>query len=141
MCVHGETVCGVAAALGVADAGSTVIAVEPSPWLGGVSGGGLNAIDWGVKRTVGRMAKMLLLEKADVGMRAIDFTPANLYPAHAHNGGAEYKLRPQSRARPVRCPRAFWSGSRARPLARAPRQASRLWTNSLLDRRDAIADA
>ena len=39
---------------------------------------------------------MLLLEKADVGMRAIDFTPANLYPAHAHNEGAEYKLPPSS---------------------------------------------
>jgi hypothetical protein len=48
-----------------------VIVVDPSRWLGGMIGGDLNAIDWGVKRTVGRMAKMVLLEKADVGMRAL----------------------------------------------------------------------
>lgn len=36
-----------------------------------MSGGGLNAIDWGYKRTVGKMALKLLIEKDDVAMRAL----------------------------------------------------------------------
>lgn len=71
VCVYGATASGVAAALGAADAGMKVIVVEPSRWLGGMSGGGLNAIDWGEKRSVGRMALKLLLEKDDVAMREL----------------------------------------------------------------------
>ncbi len=69
VCVYGATASGVAAAMGAADAGAKVIVVEPSRWLGGMSGGGLNAIDWGNKRSVGRMALKLLIEKDDVAMR------------------------------------------------------------------------
>jgi len=69
VCVYGATASGIAAALGAADAGANVIVVEPSRWLGGMSGGGLNAIDWGNKRSVGRMALKLLIEKDDVAMR------------------------------------------------------------------------
>ena len=71
VCVYGATASGIAAAMGAADAGAQVIVVEPSRWLGGMSGGGLNAIDWGNKRTVGRMALKLLIEKDDVAMRAL----------------------------------------------------------------------
>jgi hypothetical protein len=71
VCVYGATASGIAAALGAADAGMTVVVVEPSRWLGGMSGGGLNAIDWGARRTVGRMATQLLIEKDDVGMREL----------------------------------------------------------------------
>lgn len=69
VCIYGATASGVAAALGAADCGMKVIVVEPSRWLGGMSGGGLNAIDWGDKRTVGKMALKLLIEKDDVAMR------------------------------------------------------------------------
>lgn len=72
VCVYGATASGIAAALGAADAGAKVIIVEPSRWLGGMSGGGLNAIDWGDKRTVGKMALKLLIEKDDVAMRELD---------------------------------------------------------------------
>jgi len=71
VCVYGATASGVAAALGAADAGAKVIVVEPSRWLGGMSGGGLNAIDWGSRRSVGRMATKLLIENDDVAMRAL----------------------------------------------------------------------
>ncbi len=69
VCVYGATASGIAAALGAADAGAKVIVVEPSRWLGGMSGGGLNAIDWGDKRTVGKMALKLLIDNNDVAMR------------------------------------------------------------------------
>lgn len=71
VCIYGATASGIAAALGAADAGAKVIVVEPSRWLGGMSGGGLNAIDWGYKRSVGKMALKLLIEKDDVGMREL----------------------------------------------------------------------
>lgn len=69
VCVYGATAGGVAAALGAADAGARVLVVEPSRWLGGMSGGGLSAIDWGERRSVGRMALKLLIERDDVAMR------------------------------------------------------------------------
>lgn len=71
VCIYGATASGIAAALGAADAGAKVIVVEPSRWLGGMSGGGLNAIDWGNKSTVGKMALKLLIEKDDVAMREL----------------------------------------------------------------------
>ena len=69
VCIYGATASGIAAALGAADSGAKVVVVEPSRWLGGMSGGGLNAIDWGNKRSVGKMALKLLIEKDDVAMR------------------------------------------------------------------------
>jgi hypothetical protein len=71
VCVYGATASGVAAAIGAADAGAKVVVIEPSRWLGGMSGGGLNAIDWGYKRAVGRTALRLLIEKDDVAMREL----------------------------------------------------------------------
>ncbi len=71
VCIYGATASGIAAALGAADAGAKVIIVEPSRWLGGMSGGGLNAIDWGYKRSVGKMALKLLIDKDDVAMREL----------------------------------------------------------------------
>lgn len=71
VCVYGGTASGVAAAMSAADAGAKVIVIEPSRWLGGMSGGGLSAIDWGNKRAVGGLALKLLIDKDDVGMREL----------------------------------------------------------------------
>lgn len=71
VCVYGATASGVAAALGAADAGASVIVIEPSRWLGGMSGGGLGEIDWGNKQTVGRMARKLLIDRDNVAMREL----------------------------------------------------------------------
>ncbi len=71
VCIYCATASGIAAALGASDAGAKVVVVEPTRWLGGMSGGGLNAIDWGNKRTVGKMALKLLIENDDVAMREL----------------------------------------------------------------------
>lgn len=71
VCIYGATASGVAAAMGAADAGASVVVVEPSRWLGGMSGGGLSAIDWGNKKAVGRLAMKLLVDGDDVAMREL----------------------------------------------------------------------
>ncbi|MFM7606288.1 MAG: FAD-dependent oxidoreductase, partial [Prosthecobacter sp.] len=71
VCIYGATASGIAAALGASDAGAKVIVVEPSRWLGGMSGGGLSVIDWGNRRAVGKMALKLLIEKDDPAMREL----------------------------------------------------------------------
>jgi hypothetical protein len=71
VCVYSATASGIAAAMSAADAGARVIVIEPSRWLGGMSGGGLSAIDWGNKRTVGGLALKLLIDHDDVAMREL----------------------------------------------------------------------
>lgn len=72
VCVYGGTASGVAAAMAAADEGARVILIEPSRWLGGMSGGGTTAphMDWGHKDTVGGLALKLLMDGDDPGMRA-----------------------------------------------------------------------
>jgi len=72
VCVYGGTASGVAAAMAAYDEGSSVIVVEPSRWLGGMSGGGTTAptMDWGDKNSVGGLALKLLIDGDDPGMRA-----------------------------------------------------------------------
>jgi NADPH-dependent 2,4-dienoyl-CoA reductase/sulfur reductase-like enzyme len=47
VCVYGGNASGVMAACAAAKEGAKVIVVEPSRWLGGMTGGGLMHIDWG----------------------------------------------------------------------------------------------
>jgi len=72
VCVYGGTASGVAAAMAAADEGAKVIVIEPSRWLGGMSGGGTTAphMDWGHKEAVGGLALKLLIDGDDPGMRA-----------------------------------------------------------------------
>lgn len=60
VCVYGGTASGVAAAIAAADEGASVILIEPSRWLGGMTGGGLMHIDWGRKEAVGGTARDIL---------------------------------------------------------------------------------
>ncbi len=71
VCVYGGTAAGIAAAISAHDQGARVIIIEPSRWLGGMSGGGIRAIDWGKKESVGGLALKLLIEGDDVGMRKL----------------------------------------------------------------------
>ena len=71
VCVYGGTASGVAAAMAAADRGLRVTVVEPSRWLGGMSGGGLSVIDWGTIATVGATARKLLIDRDDPGMRRL----------------------------------------------------------------------
>ena len=53
ICVYGGTASGVMAAVAAAKEGRAVIIVEPSRWLGGMTGGGISQLDWGRKEAVG----------------------------------------------------------------------------------------
>ena len=60
VCVYGGTASGVMAAVAAAREGARVVLVEPSRWLGGMTGGGLIHIDWGRKEAVGGSTRGIL---------------------------------------------------------------------------------
>ncbi len=60
VCVYGGTASGVMAAVAAAKEGAKVIIVEPSRWLGGMTGGGISHLDWGRKEAVGGSAYDIL---------------------------------------------------------------------------------
>jgi NADPH-dependent 2,4-dienoyl-CoA reductase/sulfur reductase-like enzyme len=62
VCVYGGTASGVMAALAADKDGANVILVEPSRWLGGMTGGGINHLDWGKGNTVGGSTYKILME-------------------------------------------------------------------------------
>ena len=61
VCVYGGTASGVMAALAAGKEGANVILVEPSRWLGGMTGGGINHLDWGKGNTVGGSTYKILM--------------------------------------------------------------------------------
>ena len=66
VCVYGGTASGVMAALAAKKEGASVILVEPSRWLGGMTGGGINHLDWGKGSTVGGSTYKILMEGLEV---------------------------------------------------------------------------
>ena len=62
VCVYGGTASGVMAALAAEREGAKVILIEPSRWLGGMTGGGINHLDWGKGNTVGGSTYKILME-------------------------------------------------------------------------------
>jgi len=66
VCVYGGTASGVMAALAAKREGAKIILVEPSRWLGGMTGGGINHLDWGKGNTVGGSTYKLLMEGVKV---------------------------------------------------------------------------
>ena len=62
VCVYGGTASGVMAALAAEKEGSRVILVEPTRCLGGMTGGGINHLDWGKGETVGGSTYKILME-------------------------------------------------------------------------------
>jgi ribulose 1,5-bisphosphate synthetase/thiazole synthase len=60
ICIYGGTASGVMAAVTAAKQGRTVVIVEPSRWLGGMTGGGLSHVDWGREKAVGGTALSIL---------------------------------------------------------------------------------
>jgi hypothetical protein len=53
VCVYGATASGVMAAVAATREGKNVILVEPTRWLGGMTGGGIDRLDWGREAAVG----------------------------------------------------------------------------------------
>jgi hypothetical protein len=60
VCVYGGTASGVMAAVAASREGCRVVLVEPSRWLGGMTGGGLSHIDWGRPEAVGGSTRKIL---------------------------------------------------------------------------------
>ncbi|MEY3109994.1 MAG: hypothetical protein RL079_679, partial [Verrucomicrobiota bacterium] len=60
VCVYGGNASGVMAACAAAKEGAKVIVVEPSRWLGGMTGGGLMHIDWGREEAVSGSIRPIL---------------------------------------------------------------------------------
>ncbi len=65
ICVYGGTASGVMAAVTAAKQGRSVVLVEPSRWLGGMTGGGLSHVDWGREKAVGGSALSILSKNYD----------------------------------------------------------------------------
>jgi len=70
VCVYGGTASGVMAALAAEKEGAKVILIEPSRWLGGMTGGGINHLDWGKGNTVGGSTYKILTEGLEQLKRA-----------------------------------------------------------------------
>ncbi len=60
VCVYAGNAAGIAAAVAAAREGRRVLVVEPSRWLGGMTGSGLVHIDWGRSEAAGGSAKKIL---------------------------------------------------------------------------------
>ena len=71
VCVYGGTASGVMAALAAEKEGAKVILIEPSRWLGGMTGGGINHLDWGKGSTVGGSTYKILMQGLEDQKRAI----------------------------------------------------------------------
>jgi len=65
ICIYGGTASGVMAAVTAAKQGRTVVIIEPSRWLGGMTGGGLSHVDWGREKAVGGTALSILSKNYD----------------------------------------------------------------------------
>ncbi|MGA0904135.1 MAG: FAD-dependent oxidoreductase, partial [Opitutales bacterium] len=62
ICVYGGTASGVMAALAAKKEGAKVILIEPTRYLGGMTGGGIHHLDWGKGNTVGGSTYKMLTE-------------------------------------------------------------------------------
>ncbi len=60
VCVYGGNASGVMAACAAAKEGAKVVVVEPSRWLGGMTGGGLMHVDWGREEAVSGSTRPIL---------------------------------------------------------------------------------
>ncbi len=60
ICIYGATASGIMAAVAAAREGSRVLIIEPSRWLGGMTGGGLMHIDWGREKAVAGTTRGIL---------------------------------------------------------------------------------
>lgn len=80
VCVYGGTSSGLMAAIAVAKSGRKVLVIEPSRWLGGMTGGGIRPRrDCLYPQDIGGLTKMMLDEDGKLGVK------------HDHHGQAEIR--------------------------------------------------
>ncbi len=65
ICIYAGTASGIMAAAAASLEGCKVLIVEPSRWLGGMTGGGISHIDWGREEAVGGSSLSILERKYD----------------------------------------------------------------------------
>ena len=81
VCVYGATASGIMAAIAASREGARVLIVEPSRWLGGMTGGGLMHIDWGREQAVAGTARGIL--KRELNDNQYRETFADMLKEHA----------------------------------------------------------
>ncbi|MBA3700650.1 MAG: FAD-dependent oxidoreductase [Planctomycetes bacterium] len=69
VCVYGGTGAGVIAAVAAASEGRSVLIIEPSRNLGGMTGGGIGTIDYGTRRTIGGLSDRFFAEHHPAGKK------------------------------------------------------------------------
>lgn len=69
ICVYGGTGAGVIAAVAAASEGRSVLLIEPSRNLGGMTGGGIGTIDYGTRRTIGGLTDRFFTEHHPAGKK------------------------------------------------------------------------
>ena len=70
ICIYGATASGIMAAVTASQRGHRVVIVEPTGHIGGMTGGGLDAIDWGIESSVGGSTRSILKQELnDQGYR------------------------------------------------------------------------
>lgn len=63
VCIYGGTDAGILAAVAVAREGRSVTVIEPSRWLGGMTGGGIGTTDFGDRRALGGLTREFFFPK------------------------------------------------------------------------------
>ena len=99
VCVYGGTASGIMAAVAAAREGMRTVVVEPSRWLGGMTGGGLSHIDWGREEAVGGTARGIL--KRGLDDRRYRDAFADLLAAHRVPVIFEHRVAGADRAGPA----------------------------------------
>lgn len=64
VCIYGGNASGVMAAIAAKKEGAGVVLIEPSRWLGGMTGGGINNLDWGNPAAVGGTTLKVLADES-----------------------------------------------------------------------------
>lgn len=68
ICVYGGTASGMMSAMAAAERGHSVIVVEPSRWLGGIVGGGIQILqDCAYPNDIGVLTKMMMQKDQEIG--------------------------------------------------------------------------
>ncbi len=95
ICVYGGTSGGVAAAIQAARMGKRVVLVEPGRHLGGMTSGGLSAVDIGDPRSVGGIAREYFTRLVDRYGKTLNWGEA--FESHGKGGpatGGAYSIEP-----------------------------------------------
>jgi hypothetical protein len=95
LCIYGGTSGGVAAAVQAARMGKSVVIAEPGKHLGGMTSGGLSAVDIGDPRSVGGIAREYFTRLvAAYGKKLVWDAPHTAKGGSGHGTGGAYAIEP-----------------------------------------------